>query len=683
MRLCLIGAPIATEYLDPKVARHKTITEVASDPPIGILMLAAVARELGFAPQVVDLNRLYYDFLDGNGPAEEFCSYAAERIPAADIVGLSTMCSSYPFTIRLAQKLKAARPNCTIVLGGPQASVVDAATLEAFPFIDLIVRGEAEQVFGEFLQCSGAGASFEGLPGITFRRGGQVVRGPAALPIADLDALPMPAFDLLPHYRPDRVVPLELGRGCPFSCNFCSTNDFFRRRFRLKSPAKVLQEMRLCHDRYGVTHFELIHDMFTVDRRRVLAFCDAMEAAGDEFTWTCSARTDCVDPELLRRMRRAGCASIFFGIETGSQRMQKIIDKELDIPTAMQVIEECDSLDIEATASLITGFPEEEEEDLRASVAFLMDAIRLDGVEPQFHILAPLANTPVHLKHAHELSLDGVSSDMAHKGWPQHPADLDLIARHRETFPDFYALPGHLNRRFLQEFREFIIQGWGRCRWLLVALHQDSGDLTEVFRAWREWRDPERLESGLKYYYASMSFFYDILRFTEQRFIAEMNPQAGCAPAIAAYYRELYRAAENRPEAGSRSGAPASAGEACPYIPEEVCLFELDWDLCGVIQAMRRKEPPNLGAEGRAVRQFAITNSTGLREITPLASQLLKFADGIATLSEIAASIADSQDGIDPAVIEAACHARYDELRSEGLIRFVAPLPTEAAELVI
>ncbi len=678
MRLCLIGAPIATEYLDPKVARHKTITEVASDPPIGILMLAAVARELGFVPEVIDLNRLYYEFLDGNGRAEEFCSYAAERVPAADIVGLSTMCSSYPFTIRLAKKLKAAHPDGTIVLGGPQASVVDVSTLEAFPFIDLIVRGEAEGVFGEFLRRAAAGASPEELPGITFRRGGQVVRGPAALPIADLDALPMPAFDLLAHYRPNRVVPLELGRGCPFACNFCSTNDFFRRRFRLKSPGKVIEEMRFCHDRYGISHFELIHDMFTVDRRRVLAFCDAMEAAGDGYTWTCSARTDCVDAELLLRMRRAGCASIFFGIETGSRRMQKIIDKELDIPTAMSVIEQCDSLGIQATASLITGFPEEEAEDLRASVAFLMDAIRLDGVEPQFHILAPLAKTPVHLKYAHELLLDGVSSDMAHKGWPQHPEDLELIAGHRETFPDFYALPGHLDRRFLQELREFIIQGWGRCRWLLVALHQDSGDLTEVFRAWREWRDAGRLESGLKYYYASMSFFYDILRFTEQRFIAEMNPQAKCAPAIAAYYRELYRAAEDLPETGSQHEPPASTGEACPFIPEDVCLFELDWDLCGVIQAMRRKEAPDLGTQTRTRRQFAVTDSAGLREITPLAGQLLKFADGSATLSEIAASIADSQDAMDRKVIEDACRARYDELRGEGLIRLVAPRPTPA-----
>src|SRR5205809_1059956 len=131
---------------------------------------------------------------------------------------------------------------------------------------------------------------------------------------------------------------LELGRGCPFACTFCSTNDFFRRNFRLRSPNRMLQDMRVIASTYAIRDFELVHDMFTVDRRRVAAFCEAMITSREEFTWSCSARTDCIDEELLELMARAGCRGIFFGVESGSERMQKIIDKHLDPRRAEEVI---------------------------------------------------------------------------------------------------------------------------------------------------------------------------------------------------------------------------------------------------------------------------------------------------------------------------------------------------------
>src|SRR5204862_3762764 len=108
------------------------------------------------------------------------------------------------------------------------------------------------------------------IPGVTFRSGGPVVRNPNPEAIADLDRIPMPAFHLYPELDPTAYVPLELGRGCPFACTFCSTNDFFRRRFRLQSPAAVIEQMRALRRRYDCRSFDLVHDMFTVDRKRVV-----------------------------------------------------------------------------------------------------------------------------------------------------------------------------------------------------------------------------------------------------------------------------------------------------------------------------------------------------------------------------------------------------------------------------
>ena len=92
--------------------------------------------------------------------------------------------------------------------------------------------------------------------------------------------------------------------------------------------------MRLVRDVYGITTFDLIHDMFTVDRKRVIAFCEAVIATGEEFYWNCSARTDCIDEEMIAIMARAGCRAIFFGIETGSARLQKIVKKNIDLNDA-------------------------------------------------------------------------------------------------------------------------------------------------------------------------------------------------------------------------------------------------------------------------------------------------------------------------------------------------------------
>src|SRR6185295_13886713 len=110
----------------------------------------------------------------------------------------------------------------------------------------------------------------------------------------------------------------------------------------------------------------------TIDRKKVVAFCDAVVESGEKFTWGCSARTDCIDDELLELMARAGCTGIFFGIETGSQRLQHVI---------------------KTTVALIAGFPEETREDLRDTIHFFIDSLRFDHAEPQCSLLAPLAAT--------------------------------------------------------------------------------------------------------------------------------------------------------------------------------------------------------------------------------------------------------------------------------------------------
>src|SRR5262249_48804699 len=293
----------------------------------------------------------------------------------------------------------------------------------------------------QLLEALGQGSRLDDIPGVTFRRDGKIVRTPDGGGIADLDTLPFPSCCLLPGMETLRFMPLELGRGCPFSCTFCSTNDFFRRRFRLKSPARMLEEMRRVRAIYGIDTFELVHDMFTVDRKRVAAFCEALLESSEKFYWGCSARTDCIDEELIELMASAGCRGIFFGIETGSARMQKIIDKGLDLADHWASGRACDRSKKKTAVSLIVGFPEETKEDLRSTIGFFMDSLRSDHADPQLVILAPLAGTPIHQQHKEKLFLDDADSNMAYRGWDQGPEEKKMIREHPDIFPNFYSVP--------------------------------------------------------------------------------------------------------------------------------------------------------------------------------------------------------------------------------------------------
>ena len=367
--------------------------------------------------------------------------------------------------------------------------MVDVPTLEAFQFIDVIVRGEAEESLPALLRALSGERALDSVPGVTYRCGNRVMRNPNASVTVDLDALPIPAFHLYPgEKRGCPTLALELGRGCPFACKFCSTNDFFRRNFRLKSPERVIEQMRFANAAYGAVKFDLIHDMFTVDRRKVAAFCHAMIESKTNYTWYCSARTDSVDDDLIALMSAAGCDGIFFGIETGSPRLQKVIDKHLDVGKAAAVVDSTARHNMSTTASMIIGFPEEERGDVEATVGFLIDSCRHDPIKPQIHMLAALAETPLHSRYRDKLVLDPVWSDFYGEAWTRDSESRQLIADHPELFPNFYVLPLSEDRDYLQELRNFVLFGLKRCRWMMVALQAECrGDFLGLFDQWLRW----------------------------------------------------------------------------------------------------------------------------------------------------------------------------------------------------
>jgi len=233
------------------------------------MSIATVARQAGHDVVICDLNvaRRRGELPD----TEDWHRAGAEHLLALDpeIVGLGTVCSSFAATILVCQALKAQRPSLPVVLGGPQATLVYRDLLEAIPEIDFVLTGEADHTFTQLLDTLDRGGPIA-VPGLAQRVNGSVVLAPAANPV-DMDALPMPDYGLWPFREVlddssyEDWVPIDDGRGCPYRCSFCSTSQFFRRKYRMKSPSRVSEEMTSLYRTYGFAHFELTHDAFTAD----------------------------------------------------------------------------------------------------------------------------------------------------------------------------------------------------------------------------------------------------------------------------------------------------------------------------------------------------------------------------------------------------------------------------------
>jgi radical SAM superfamily enzyme YgiQ (UPF0313 family) len=488
--------------------------------PLNLLGLAAQLRSDGHQPMIVDqtLALVRGQVTDGAGFHREM----AERILGlgVDAVGMTTMCNSYPQTLTLARMCRELDPAVKIILGGPQATVVDVDTINRFPWIDAIIRNEADHSLGAALGRWGEGRDLVGVPGATWRgHDGAVVRNANAPLLADLDALPYPAYDLYPIGEVDTTMaPVEAGRGCPYGCTFCSTNVYFNRRYRIKSPGRLAAEMCHLQREHGFTDFDLVHDMLTVDRRWMREFARVLIDGGHTLRWGCSARVDRVDDELLAEMSAAGCVGVFFGVETGSQRMQSVVLKRLKVDRVLPVMRSCVDHELAPTGSFITGFPEETLDDALASFTMALDIVRLSPrTRVQMHVLAPLVGSPMYEQHRDDLRFDGHSSDMSL--FLLGAEELATVRENPTVFPNFYYVhtPG-LDRSVAKA----ISAATYTCPTLFIALREAGADLREVLTGWPVWQRRNVSGEGAQDYYL-YRFGVDVCSYVESEVLPTLR----------------------------------------------------------------------------------------------------------------------------------------------------------------
>ena len=330
--------------------------------------------------------------------------------PAA--VGLTALGCNFIAVVKIARRLKQRRPETLVLLGGPHPTLLELPIMNKFPDFDVLVRGEAEETIVPLLDALDSGRELSRIPGISYRDGSRVCRSTLDAGVMDVNRLSMAAFHFYPIQELKiRSMRVEAGRGCPFHCTFCSTATFFGRKYRVKAAEKLVTELKSLNNTYNITEFELQHDLFTVNRRKVLEFCE--EVRHCSFSWTCSARIDCVDSELLREMARAGCRGIYFGVETGSSNLQELVKKRLDISLLGPTLTNAKEVGINVTTSFITGFPDETLSDLEATLDCLDRCHRISPTTTclQLHLLTPEPGTALYEENKSRLLYDGHISD--------------------------------------------------------------------------------------------------------------------------------------------------------------------------------------------------------------------------------------------------------------------------------
>jgi radical SAM superfamily enzyme YgiQ (UPF0313 family) len=316
----------------------------------------------------------------------------------SDVIGVTSTTLLYNSAKTILQTAKEVHPNAVTMIGGSHVSFWDENALNESPSIDVIVRKEGENTFVELLQCLEEQKSFEDVLGTTYRGSdGKIVRNPDRPFLYDLDELPSPAYHLLPleSYRRmgKTIFPLVASRGCVQWCDFCSTVRMFGRGYRMRSPKKVVDEMEMLHDKYGEGQYTFYDDAFTVSRQHTLEMCKEIRDRKLHVTWDCETRVDAVDKELLETMYDAGCITIWFGVESGSEKILGQMHKKINPQQARDAFKMAQKAGMMTIASAVIGFPGETEQTAWETINFI-NSLNPDDIG--CYVATPYPGTPMY-----------------------------------------------------------------------------------------------------------------------------------------------------------------------------------------------------------------------------------------------------------------------------------------------
>jgi anaerobic magnesium-protoporphyrin IX monomethyl ester cyclase len=441
-------------------------------PPLALIHLAAPLVAQGYEVTIVD-----------SAVVEDPVAAVLAECAGALCVGISMVTGPMiTEAVAVAQAVRALHPELPIVVGGWHASILPEQTLRA-ACVDAVVKGQGEITFREIVARYAAGErDLAGIPGCLYKKDGQVIWN-ADRGYTDINALPRRPFDLVDFEAYVRKcgglrwLLYCTSHGCPWDCSYCSNASVYGRNWKPLLAETAVAEMAELERRYGLKVIDIIDDNYLVRRERAVAIAEGLLGAGTRFAYYMQTRTDQVDrlPDAeLALLAQSGLRRIFFGLESGSPKVMRSVNKRLDLETAYRTAARCRKVGIRPSFNLIFGLPEEEEEDLQATLA-VVDRIGRANPDADFftNIFSPYPGSPI---------------------WPlalargvEEPRTLEEWAAFHPRIQTLPWLSGERHAR-IQRLREFIRIGYSARQMVVEQPRGLKGAARRTLRSAARWR---------------------------------------------------------------------------------------------------------------------------------------------------------------------------------------------------
>jgi anaerobic magnesium-protoporphyrin IX monomethyl ester cyclase len=375
----------------PKILLAHAISPIVNtNPPLGLGYIGAALEKHGCEVMIIDGGAPYAEY-DLESMVDEIVRYEP------DLIGLTLTVSFALHTYRLIAELKK-HLNVPIIAGGPHATILPEEPIQYGA--DIVCRGEGEQCIVELVDYFNGEIELKNrktklsvnevnhktkslvseanILGISYKdEAGNIVHNPPRPLLDNLDILDFPAKHLFKkeHYFRDESDSARFGnmvtsRGCPYGCTYCS-NEVFGRRWRSRSTQNVVAEIKGVMEMYDTRKFNLMDDAATIDQKRIMEICQLIIDNKLDIQWTCVTRLNATSPELLAKMKEAGCVNISYGIESGNPNTLKRIKKGLTVEQAEQAVKYTHEAGVECSVNFMYGFPWETPEDIHRTTEFI------------------------------------------------------------------------------------------------------------------------------------------------------------------------------------------------------------------------------------------------------------------------------------------------------------------------
>jgi anaerobic magnesium-protoporphyrin IX monomethyl ester cyclase len=358
--------------------------------PLSLGYIARVLLDAGHNVKVIDI--------DGGILKYEQIFEKLKKIDF-DLIGITGIVVHYKFLKQLIKDIKEIYPKIPVMVGGGVASPIPKLFLENTK-AGIIVIGEGEETVSEVVDSLETKKDLKKVKGIVYRKNSKIHFTPSRVPIKDLNKIAFPAWHLFPvetylkyaviGYEKRRSLSIITSRGCPFQCVYCY--DTFGKFTRYRSPENVISEMKELKRRYNINYLNFYDETFIAKRERAIAICRGMINAKLNIQWDCNGRVNLVDEELLRIMKKAGCTTIEYGIESGSQEILDRMKKGVKVEQASRAIKLARKVGLNVITPIMIGMPNETKKTINETIRFY----RKLGIVSQIFYTTPNPGTPLY-----------------------------------------------------------------------------------------------------------------------------------------------------------------------------------------------------------------------------------------------------------------------------------------------